>query len=34
MWKQGPIMVEKVHEGNDEDFLRDHKHHKNSQIPS
>jgi hypothetical protein len=27
-------MVEEVHEGNDEDFLQERKHHTNPQIPS
>jgi hypothetical protein len=27
-------MVEEVHEGNDEDSLHEHKHHKSPQIPS
>jgi hypothetical protein len=26
--KQGVVMVEEVHEGDDEDFLHKHKHHK------
>jgi len=34
MGKQGPVMVEEVHEVNDEDFLQEHKHHKNPQILS
>jgi hypothetical protein len=28
------IMVEKVHEGDDEDSLQKHKHHMSPQIPS
>jgi len=27
-------MVENVHEGDDEDFLHEHKHHTSPQIPS
>jgi hypothetical protein len=34
MGKQGLIMVEKVHEGSDKDYLHKHKHHNNPQIPS
>jgi hypothetical protein len=32
--KQGTVMVEKIHEGNDEDSLHEHKHHMNPQILS
>ncbi len=34
MGKQRLIMVEEIHEGNDKDFLQEHKHHKNPQILS
>jgi hypothetical protein len=34
MVKQGPVMAKKVHEGDDEDSLHEHKHHMNPQIPS
>jgi hypothetical protein len=33
-WMHGSIMVERDHEGDDEDFLFKHKHHKIQQIPS
>jgi hypothetical protein len=34
MGKHALVMVEEVHEGDDEDSLHEHKHHKNPQIPS
>ncbi len=34
MGMQGSIMVEGDHEGDDKDFLFEHKHHKMRQIPS
>ncbi len=34
MEKQRSIMVEEVHEGDDEDSLHEHKHHMNPQILS
>ncbi len=34
MRKQVLVMVEEVHEGDDKDFLHEHKHHKNPQIIS
>jgi hypothetical protein len=34
MKMQGLAMVEKNHEGDDEDYLREHKCHKIQQIPS
>ncbi len=34
MRKQGLVMVEKVHEGDDKDSLHEHKYHKNPQILS
>jgi hypothetical protein len=34
MEKQGLVMVEEVHEGDDEDSLHEHKHHMSPQVPS
>jgi hypothetical protein len=34
MVKQRLVVVEEVHEGDDEDFLHKHKHHMSPQIPS
>ncbi len=34
MVKQGLVMAEEVHEGNDEFFLHKHKHHMSPKIPS